>query len=135
MTRWLVLSIAGVSLCVSLLCFFPLAAAGQIAVTTYHNDNYRSGLNANETILTPSNVNEVQFGKRLVLPVQGYVYAQPLYVPGVKVNGVLHNVVYVATEHDQVDTFDATPAHNCGRRALSALSAIARLRRCPPVAI
>ena len=107
MTRWLVLSIAGVSLCVSLLCFFPLAAAGQIAVTTYHNDNYRSGLNANETILTPSNVNEVQFGKRLVLPVEGYVYAQPLYVPGVNINGVLHNVVYVATEHDQVDAFDA----------------------------
>jgi outer membrane protein assembly factor BamB len=76
-------------------------------VTTYHNDNYRSGANTRETILTPSNVNEMQFGKRLVLPVQGYVYAQPLYVPGVDINGVLHNVVYVATEHDQVLAFDA----------------------------
>src|SRR5271169_773206 len=84
-----------------------LFAVGQVAVTTYHNDNYRSGANTNETLLTPSNVNEVQFGKRLVLSVEGYVYAQPLYVPGVNINGSLHNVVYVATEHDQVYAFDA----------------------------
>jgi PQQ enzyme-like repeat protein len=95
-----------------LLMFPSLFAIGQVAVTTYHNDNYRSGLNANETILTPSNVNEVHFGKRLVLPVTGYVYAQPLYVPGVNINGTVHNVVYVATEHDQVYAFDA----NTGQR-------------------
>src|SRR5271165_6631578 len=82
-------------------------AVGQVAVTTYHNDNYRSGANTNETILTPSNVNEVQFGKLHTLSVTGYVYAQPLYVPGVNINGVLHNVVYVVTEHDQVYAFDA----------------------------
>jgi len=89
-----------------LLWLSSLPIAGQVAVLTYHNDNYRSGLNARETILTPSNVNEVQFGKRLTLPVQGYVYAQPLYVPHVNINGTLHNVVYVATEHDQVYAFD-----------------------------
>ena len=82
-------------------------AVGQVAVTTYHNDNYRSGLNANETILTPSNVNEVSFGKLLALPVMGQVFAQPLYVPGVNINGMLRNAVYVATEHDQVYAFDA----------------------------
>ncbi len=91
---------------VFVLVFSSLFAAAQVAVTTYHNDNSRSGLNANETILSPSNVNEVQFGKRLVLPVTGYVYAQPLYVPGVNINGNRHNVVYVATEHDQVYAFD-----------------------------
>lgn len=90
-----------------LLLSSSLLAVGQVAVTTYHNDNSRSGLNANETILTPSNVNEVQFGKRLVLPVTGQVYAQPLYVPGVNINGTLHNVVYVVTEHDQAYAFDA----------------------------
>src|SRR5271167_1771025 len=84
-----------------------LLAVGQVAVTTYHNDNYRSGLNARETILTPSNVNEVSFGRLLVLPVTGSVYAQPLYVPGVQINGAPHNVVYVVTEHDQVYAFDA----------------------------
>ena len=96
------------TLAVSALVTFPSPfAVGQVAVTTYHNDNYRSGLNSNETILTPANVNEVTFGKRLVLPVTGYVYAQPLYVPGVNINNTRHNVVYVATEHDQVYAFDA----------------------------
>src|SRR5271157_902942 len=78
-----------------------------IAVTTYHNDNYRSGANTNETVLNPSNVNVQTFGKRSVFAVQGYVYAQPLYVPGVNIGGTLHNVVYIATEHDQVYAFDA----------------------------
>ena len=44
---------------------------GQVAVDqdlTY--DNYRSGVNASETVLRASNVNEMQFGKRLVLPVE-----------------------------------------------------------------
>src|SRR5271167_108620 len=81
-------------------------SAAQVAVTTYHNDNYRSGANTNETILTLSNVNETQFGRRLKLPVTGYVYGQPLYVPGVVINGTSHNVVYAATEHDQVYAFD-----------------------------
>jgi len=102
MTRWLVFIAVALSLLISF-----LSATGQVAVTTYHNDNYRSGVNAQETRLTPSTVNEVQFGKRLVLPVEGYVYAQPLYVPGVTINGVSHNVVYIATEHDQVYAFDA----------------------------
>ncbi len=105
MKSWLACSALTGSLLVLLLS--SLFAVGQVAVTTYHNDNYRSGLNANESILTPSNVNEVQFGKSLVLPVAGYVYAQPLYVPGVNINGTRHNVVYVATEHDQVYAFDA----------------------------
>src|SRR5208283_405948 len=105
MKSWSVCSALGVS--ASLLLLFSLSAVGQVSVTTYHNDNDRSGLNANETILTPSNVNEMYFGKRLVLPVAGYVYAQPLYVPGVNIDGTLRNVVYVATEHDQVYAFDA----------------------------
>jgi len=97
---------AGLRLSVLPLLLSSLFAMGQVAVTTYHNDNYRSGVNDHETILTPSNVNEVQFGKRLTLPVQGYIYAQPLYVPNVSINGVLHNVVYVVTEHDQAYAFD-----------------------------
>jgi len=103
MKGWLVCSILGVSALVLLL---SSSVVGQVAVTTYHNDNYRSGVNANETILTPSNVNEVTFGKRFALPVTGYVYGQPLYVPNVNIQGVLHNVVYVVTEHDQAYAFD-----------------------------
>jgi len=81
-------------------------ATAQVAVATYHNDNYRSGTNAQETILTPSNVNVQSFGKRFTFPVQGYVFAQPLYVPGIMISGTAHNVVYIATEHDQVYAFD-----------------------------
>ena len=80
---------------------------GQVAFTTYQHDNYRSGANTQETTLTPTNVNVNQFGRLQVLPVQGYVYAQPLYVPNLNIAGNLHNVVFVATEHDQVYAFDA----------------------------
>ena len=33
-----------------------LLAAGQTSVTTYHYDNYRTGWNQNESMLTPANV-------------------------------------------------------------------------------
>ncbi len=68
------------------------------AVTTYHNDNARTGQYINETVLTPANVNPARFGKLYSFPLDGYVYAQPLYMPQVAIpgNGV-HNVVVVAT--------------------------------------
>ncbi len=94
--------------CLVSTCVLALSslAAAQVAVTTYQNDNYRSGANTHETTLTLSNVNVSQFGRKTVFNVTGFVYAQPLYVPNVNINGVLHNVVYVATEHDQVYAFD-----------------------------
>jgi hypothetical protein len=76
-------------------------------ITTYHDDIARDGLNAQETILTPSNVNSTQFGKIGFDTVDGLVDAEPLYLANVTAGGKLRNVLYVATEHDSVYAFDA----------------------------
>jgi Bacterial Ig-like domain (group 2) len=83
------------------------APPGVVSVLTYHNDDVRDGANLNETTLNPSNVNSTQFGKLFALPVDAQVYAQPLYLPNLMVNGVQYNVLFVATENDTVYAFDA----------------------------
>src|SRR4051812_23806396 len=75
--------------------------ASPASVLTYHNDNFRTGLNGSEAILSPANVNSNTFAKLFTYRVDGYVFAQPLYVPGLLIPGAgVHNVLYVATEHN-----------------------------------
>jgi hypothetical protein len=70
-------------------------------------DNARTGLNSSETLLTPANVNSATFGKLFSYLVDGYLYAQPLYVSDLMIQGAIHNVVFAATENDTVYAFDA----------------------------
>lgn len=88
------------------------APPGVVSVLTYHNDDVRDGANTNETTLTPSNVNSQQFGKLFSYPVDGQIYAQPLYVPNLTIARVRHNVVFVETENDTVYAFDADGLSN-----------------------
>jgi hypothetical protein len=87
-----------------------LLAAGQTSVTTYHYDNYRTGWNQKESVLTPANVKAKVFGRQLTVKLDDQVDAQPLVVPGVLITAGnyqgTHDVVYVVTEHNTVYAVD-----------------------------
>src|SRR6266487_2967183 len=86
----------------------PAASSAQTPVLTQHNNNARTGAYTTETVLTPANVNQTTFGKLFSYPVDGRIYAQPLYVPNVAITGKgTHNAIFIATEHDSVYAFDA----------------------------
>ena len=84
------------------------AAPTFTGVLTYHNDNMRTGRNSSETALTLKTVKSTTFGKLFVIPTDGLVDAQPLYVPNLSIPGNgTHNVLFVASEHGTVYGFDA----------------------------
>lgn len=85
----------------------PAAALGHASVTTWHNDVARTGQNLLETRLTPASLRAGGFRKLCGRPVDGQIYAQPLYAPRVATRGGPRDLVFVATEHDSVYAFDA----------------------------
>jgi hypothetical protein len=76
-------------------------------VFTYHNNLARDGANLQEYALTGTSVSTATFGKLFSCPVDGAVYTQPLWVPGLTIGGGTHNVIFVATQHDSLYAFDA----------------------------
>lgn len=76
-----------------------------IDVTTYKNDLNRSGQNLSETALNLGNVAPASFGLLRLLPVDGKVDAQPLYLSKLAVGNSFFNTVFVATEHGSVYAF------------------------------
>jgi hypothetical protein len=84
-------------------------AAGQscVAVTTYHNDNLRTGQNLLETVLTPANVGTMTQLFATTPVFDGWAIGQPLYLPQTPINGGVHNVIFVATLANSVYAFDS----------------------------
>lgn len=79
-----------------------------VSIITERNDIARSSANLQETQLNIGNVNVGSFGKVFERAVDGHIYAQPLYLPGVNIGGRgPRDVVYVATMHNSVYAFDA----------------------------
>lgn len=91
---------------VAVLCSVETSFA-QVNVLTVNYDNNRTSANLNETILQPSVVNAASFGKLWSYPVDGEIYAQPLYVGQLSVGGQFRHVLYVATMHNSLYAFDA----------------------------
>jgi hypothetical protein len=85
--------------------------AQTVGVTTWHNDNLRTGQNLNETTLTPSSLPGT-FGQLCSFNVDGQVYSQPLIVTNITINGQNYSsAVFVVTEADTLYAFSgAAPA-------------------------
>ena len=65
------------------------------------------------------------FGRLISLPVDGAVYAQPLYVPDLQIPGKgVHNVLFVASQHDSLYAFDAVSNTGENSRPLWQISLI-----------
>jgi hypothetical protein len=114
--------------------------AAQTAVTTYHYDNLRTGWNQSETALTATNVNQKNFGllAKVSLPdPNDEVDAQPLFVPSLNIApnqysaGGKHDVVFVATEANNVYAIDASTGNILNKMALGQPVPEAAFGGCP----
>jgi Bacterial Ig-like domain (group 1) len=115
-------SIWALTAMVALICLNGSLTLAQDDVLTQHNDVSRTGQDLKETWLTPANVNVNQFGKLFTQSVDEIIVGQPLYASGVLMNdGLVHNVVYVATLANTVYAFDAD--NNLGANAAPLWSA------------
>jgi uncharacterized protein (TIGR03437 family) len=81
-------------------------AFAQVNVLNVNYDSQQTGVNRQETSLTPE-MDWSAFGKVGTLPVDGEVFAQPLYVSGVSIGGIKYNLLYAATMGNSVFAFNA----------------------------
>jgi outer membrane protein assembly factor BamB len=100
--------------CLAMVASLLLAAvvsADKPHVITFHNDMASTGQNLVETVLNHVTVKAGSLGKKFAVLVDGQIYAQPLYLPGVAIKGGAHagthDVVFVATQHDSAYALDA----------------------------
>src|SRR6266404_4107326 len=97
-----------VAISLAALCLASPLVVAQVNVLTANYDNLRTNANLNESALNPQNVNSTNFGKLDAFPVDGSIFAQPLYASGIQIgNKGVRNVVFVATMHNSVYAIDA----------------------------
>ena len=88
----------------------PTTAGNSVCLTTYQGGASRLGFDPNEPALTEAAIIATtgpKFHKQFSVPVNGAIYAQPLVLPNVTINGTTYaDVVYVATEQDWVYAID-----------------------------
>jgi hypothetical protein len=90
-----------------------------VSVLTFHDDIASTGLNNAENQLSSANVKVGSFGKLFTVSLDGNVYTEPLIDTGVSITSGpnttagatgVHDVVFVATEHDSLYAIDASVA-------------------------
>jgi hypothetical protein len=84
------------------------ATVTKTPILTQQYDNLRTGANTHETALSVASVASGKFGLLYSRIVQGAIYATPLFVPDLEVNGKVRDVLFVVTEHDDAYAFDVT---------------------------
>jgi len=83
------------------------APGGRVVdMLTFHGDVGRIGWNPDEQTLTPSTVHSGSFGRLWSARVEGDIYAEPLVVSSLSVNGAPRPLVFVVTEGNFVYAFD-----------------------------
>jgi hypothetical protein len=94
--------------CVLFNCLPCLSTAqpASLTVQTYAYDTGRTGWNSSETVLNASSFPK-NFGVLATVSVDDQVDAQPLLVPGERIAGQTHDVLYVVTESNSVYALDA----------------------------
>jgi len=89
-------------------------------VSTGHIDTTRQSWNNNERLLTPAIVQGGNFKKKASLTVSGYIFSQPLVVPGIVVSGQQRDLLIITTMNGNVYAFDA---NNYGSALINGVAA------------
>src|SRR5580704_4366514 len=101
------MTVSVISRLVVLAALLASSSSAQVNVLTANYGPGRTNANLQETQLTTGNVAPGSFGALGTFPVDGEVFAQPLYVSGVTIGQATHNIVLIATEHNSVYAYDA----------------------------
>ncbi len=120
--------------CMRIICFLCLCAVHasaqtaptihathKVSILTQRSDNARSGTNFSETALNTKTVDakSKSFGKLFSIAVDGNVFAQPLIASNLEFkSGPIRDVLYVATEKNNVYALDANSGEQIWARNL-----------------